>query len=85
MPEPFEFPESLLKQIEECSNGGFVLAFIDNEKNVEIALSYDSESVLRALVSKTNGWARGMESVLDQEDEQSIGEFFGDEQQDSEP
>jgi len=81
MPDSFEFPESLLKQIEECSNGGFVLFFIDQDKGVEIALSYDSESVLRALISKANGWVNGISTVLDDEDEKSIGDFFRDEQQ----
>lgn len=81
MSEPFRFPESLLKQIEECTNGGFVLIFVDSENGVEIALSYDSEVALRALASKANGWAEATTSILDEEDEQSIGDFFRDEQQ----
>ena len=38
--KPFEFPESICKQIEECSSFGFVLFFINSEGNPDVRLSF---------------------------------------------
>lgn len=81
MSEEFKFPHSLLRQIDECCNGGFVLVFIDSESGVEVAISSDSEMVLRALVSKTMSWADATQTMLDNEDQQSIQDFYDDQEE----
>lgn len=38
--EPFQFPEKLCNQLEECSPNGFCLFFIDDEGNPDVRLSF---------------------------------------------
>jgi hypothetical protein len=81
MEKPFCFPDALLKQVEECSNGGFILLYLDEDRNIEVALSYDSEASLRSLVSKGESWSMAMSEFLSEEDKHELEDFYNDEQQ----
>jgi len=79
MSDSFSFPKSLLNQIEECSNGGFVLVFLDGDEGLDVALSYTSETNLRALISKAQSWSQGMTEILDDSDKERLEDFYSDE------
>lgn len=45
----FRFPKTLLTQINECSNGGFVLFNFDAERNPQIFTNFDDSMTALAL------------------------------------
>lgn len=59
----FEFPEHLLKQVGECTNGGFILFLINGQAEPEVHASFDhpiAEMGLRAYATK---FLNGINSV----------------------
>lgn len=45
----FKFPDSLLHQVNECSNGGFILFNFDDQKNPQIYTNFDDSMSALAL------------------------------------
>jgi len=59
----FEFPQKLLEQINECSDGGFVLFIIDSE-GIPVAHSQcDTMMHLLALQNYVSTWSKTMEEL----------------------
>ncbi len=42
---PFEIPKSILEQLNECSNGGYILFYVDNFGSIKPAAKFDSPIV----------------------------------------
>lgn len=42
--KPFEFPQSLLKQVDECSRGGFILFSLGEDGEPEIYSHFDNST-----------------------------------------
>ena len=49
--EKFIFPKAVLEQVNECSNGGFVLFNFDIDKNPQIFSNFDDSMFALALQS----------------------------------
>ena len=58
MSEKFKFPKSLLSQVNECSNGGFVLFTFNAEGTPEVYFTSDSDMHTIALISHAEGYIR---------------------------
>jgi hypothetical protein len=58
----FVFPKQLLRQINECSNGGFVLFRLNNEGIPEIFSNFDDYPSAMALNYYISNWAKAIEA-----------------------
>lgn len=56
--ENFKFPRSLLQQINECSNGGFVLFNFNSTGNPEVYFHSDSDLHTIALLSHAENYVQ---------------------------
>lgn len=61
--ENFVFPLAFLNQINEYSNGGFILINFDAEKNPKVFFQFDDALSCLALISHTENWTMAMKSV----------------------
>ena len=61
--QKFVFPESLLAQVNECSNGGFLLVNFDEDKNPCVYFQFDDGLSSLAILSYTENWAQAMKNV----------------------
>ena len=59
----FQFPPSLLKQINECSNGGFILFLFDDAGVPKIHSAIDNPIIGLALHGHIQNWARSVEAI----------------------
>lgn len=62
-PMNFQFPPKLLKQINECSNGGFLLFLFDADGVPQIHSTADNPIVALALHSHVQNWVRSVEAI----------------------
>lgn len=61
--EKFVFPERFLNQINEYSNGGFLLINFDAEKNPCVYFNFDDNLSSLAILSYAENWCQAMKSV----------------------
>lgn len=61
--EKFVFPENLLNQVNECSNGGFLLINFDQDKNPCVYFQFDDGLSSLAILSYAENWAQAMKKV----------------------
>jgi|TARA_Y100000310_G_C20674669_1_gene812285 hypothetical protein len=59
----FKFPEQILKQINECSSGGYVLFAFDNEGNPLVFSSADSPKEAMAMQMQISNWSQAIQAV----------------------
>lgn len=59
--KPYRFPEQLLHQINEHSNGGFILVTIDAEGSPQPFLSFDNGVNALGLISFVKNWSEGLD------------------------
>ena len=59
----FEFPQKILDQINECSNGGFILFTIDEDGTPVAHSQCDTMTQLLALQSYVGTWSKTMEEM----------------------
>ena len=74
--EAFTFPVAFLTQINEYSNGGFILINFDAEKNPRVFFQFDDTLSSLALTSHTENWALAMKSVNQEMMTESVKESF---------
>ena len=58
----FKFPEQVLNQINECSNGGFVLFNFDIEGTPQVFSQVDDVSNAMALQLHIQNWSKALEA-----------------------
>jgi len=73
--KPFEFPKSLLNQIDECSAGGFLLFVINQQGQVEPFVGFGSEVAARSIISYSEDFSKAfreanVQGLLDSMSEQ---------------
>lgn len=61
--KPFQFPKSILNQVEECSSGGFLLFVINDQGQVEPFMNFNSEVVARSLNSYCEDFTKAFRKV----------------------
>ena len=61
--EPFEFPQSVLNQIEECSAGGYVLFIFDAAGNPIVHSYFDTTPNAMAMQFYINNWNKALEEI----------------------
>ena len=52
----FTIPDSLLKQINECTSGGFVLFIINDKGDIDVVQKFDTCNDFRALSATVADW-----------------------------
>ena len=60
---PFEFPSSLLNQIEECSAGGYVLFIFDAEGKPVVHSYFDTIPNAMAMQFYIGNWNKALENI----------------------
>ena len=63
IPRGFQVPDLLLNQLNECSNGGFVLFMLDDSGSPRIYKTYDSDMHALALDSFVQKYGDSMEQI----------------------
>jgi hypothetical protein len=59
----FKFPEQVLNQIDECSNGGYVLFTFDIEGHPLVFSSADSSMQAMAMQMHISNWSKALEAI----------------------
>ena len=59
----FEFPSSLLNQIEECSGGGFVLFTYDEEGLPQVHSAFDNMQNALGMQYYVSNWSKAIETM----------------------
>lgn len=57
--KPFEFPEALLKQIDECSRGAFLLFALDEDGEPEVYSQFDNTTNAMGLLFFAAAFCQG--------------------------
>jgi len=78
----FKIPNSLLKQIDECSFGGYVLFNFSNKGEPQVFTKFDNQINAMALLYYINTWSQSVDQLnlqattdlLSGEDEKDEGE-----------
>tara|TARA_B100001175_G_scaffold215952_1_gene183518 strand:+ start:90 stop:404 length:315 start_codon:yes stop_codon:yes gene_type:complete len=94
----FKFPTSLLTQIDECSDGGFILFTINSEGEPEVRSRFDDPTKALALQYYAKNWTDVIDELnnkatlsniasmcndeIDDIDEEGFGEGFEDPEED---
>ncbi len=74
--KPFEMPEQLLNNIDECSNGGFALFTFDDEGTPAIHFKFDNQKDAYAILENVKLWSNGMDVINQQMTINNIMESF---------
>jgi hypothetical protein len=61
--EPFEFPNSVLNQIEECSAGGYVLFVFDTEGKPVVYSYFDNTPNAMAMNFYIDNWTKALAKI----------------------
>jgi ABC-type sulfate transport system substrate-binding protein len=59
----FEFPNSVLNQIEECSSGGFVLFTFDDDGLPEVHSSFESMQSALGMQYYVSSWSKAIDAI----------------------
>ena len=59
----FNFPDSLLKQIDECSFGGYVLFNFSNKGEPQVFTKFDNQINAMALLYYLNTWSQSIDQL----------------------
>lgn len=58
----FEFPKNLLNQVEECSNGGFILFLFNAKGEPEVFTRCDNMAMALALQHQVSNWSMAIQA-----------------------
>ena len=61
--EPFQFPDSVLHEINQCSAGGFLLFFLDQYGAPQVRASFDNPIIEMGLRSYATKFLKGVNSL----------------------
>jgi hypothetical protein len=59
----FNFPESLLKQIDECSFGGYIMFNFSNKGEPQVFTKFDNQINAMALLYYVNTWSQSIDQL----------------------
>ena len=59
----FNFPESLLKQIDECSFGGYILFNFSSKGEPQVYTKFDNQINAMALLYYVNTWSQSVDQL----------------------
>jgi hypothetical protein len=59
----FNFPESLLKQIDECSYGGYILFNFSAKGEPQVFTKFDNQINAMALLYYVNTWSQSVDQL----------------------
>ena len=59
----FNFPDALLKQIDECSFGGYVLFNFSNKGEPQVFTKFDNQINAMALLYYVNTWSQSVDQL----------------------
>ena len=59
----FNFPESLLKQIDECSFGGYIMFNFSNKGEPQVYTKFDNQINAMALLYYVNTWSQSVDQL----------------------
>lgn len=59
----FNFPDSVLKQIDECSFGGYVLFNFSNKGDAQVFTKFDNQINAMALLYYLNTWSQSVDQL----------------------
>ena len=59
----FNFPESLLKQIDECSYGGYILFNFSSKGEPQVYTKFDNQINAMALLYYLNTWGQSVDQL----------------------
>jgi len=59
----FNFPDSLLKQIDECSFGGYILFNFSNKGEPQVFTKFDNQINAMALLYYVNTWSQSIDQL----------------------
>jgi len=59
----FNFPDALLKQIDECSFGGYVLFNFSNKGEPQVFTKFDNQINAMALLYYLNTWSQSIDQL----------------------
>ena len=59
----FKLPESLLKQIDECSFGGYILFNFSNKAEPQVFTKFDNQINAMALLYYLNTWSQSVDQL----------------------
>jgi hypothetical protein len=59
----FNFPDALLKQIDECSFGGYVLFNFSNKGEPQVFTKFDNQINAMALLYYLNTWSQSVDQL----------------------
>lgn len=58
----FQFPKQLLNQVEECSNGGFVLFTFNEAHQPQVFTRCDNVAMALALQTQISNWSAALQA-----------------------
>ena len=59
----FNFPEALLKQIDECSFGGYIMFNFSNKGEPQVFTKFDNQINAMALLYYVNTWSQSVDQL----------------------
>ena len=59
----FKIPDSLLKQIDECSFGGYILFNFSNKGEPQVFTKFDNQINAMALLYYVNTWSQSVDQL----------------------
>jgi hypothetical protein len=59
----FNFPEALLKQIDECSFGGYIMFNFSNKGDPQVFTKFDNQINAMALLYYVNTWSQSIDQL----------------------
>ena len=59
----FNFPESLLKQIDECSFGGYIMFNFSSKGEPQVFTKFDNQINAMALLYYVNTWSQSVDQL----------------------
>jgi hypothetical protein len=59
----FKVPESLLKQIDECSFGGYIMFNFSNKGEPQVFTKFDNQINAMALLYYVNTWSQSIDQL----------------------
>ena len=59
----FNFPESLLKQIDECSFGGYIMFNFSSKGEPQVYTKFDNQINAMALLYYVNTWSKSVDQL----------------------
>ena len=59
----FNFPEALLKQIDECSFGGYIMFNFSNKGDPQVFTKFDNQINAMALLYYLNTWGQSVDQL----------------------